>query len=111
MTAPMGCLHRDQVQTFFKQAPKKAKRGWRRRRGAVPVEVRNAVFSRAGGWCEAAVKGVCQGRAVHPHHVLRRSQGGLDVPANLLAVCFACHRHIHDNPAWSLARGFLRSAS
>ena len=46
----------------------------------------------------------------HPHHILRRSQGGDDSDDNLLAVCKACHRWIHDrtNAAVALARGYIR---
>jgi hypothetical protein len=26
-----------------------------------------------------------------------------------MAVCFWCHRKIHDNPAWARARGYILS--
>lgn len=58
-------------------------------------------------WCEAAVADVCQGRAVHRHHVLRRSAGGSDDKTNTLDACAACHSWIHAHPADSYERGFL----
>lgn len=40
---------------------------------------------------------------LHVHHVVSRARApgwdGLHKPDNLRAVCFACHRAIHDDPA------------
>lgn len=60
--------------------------------------------------CEARVK--CQGaRTDHIHEPLTRARGGrTDDIENMLAVCWACHRWIHDNPREATERGFLRSA-
>lgn len=66
------------------------------------------VLDRAKHLCEAHVAGVCSRRAEHVHHVRLRSRGGSDDPSNLLALCHACHRFIHDNPAWATAQGFMR---
>lgn len=71
-------------------------------------KVREWVKDRANGLCEAQVSGVCEGRGVHAHHLLRRSQGGPDTPGNLLWVCAADHRWIHDHPTEAQARGLLR---
>lgn len=30
------------------------------------------------------------------HHLVRRSQGGDDVPDNIVPLCTMCHRQIHD---------------
>jgi len=30
------------------------------------------------------------------HHLVRRSQGGDDVPDNIVPLCGACHRKLHD---------------
>lgn len=68
----------------------------RRRRGTVQVS----------GWCAAALPG-CQGRAVHPHHRKRRSQGGDDSQRNVISVCASCHRWIHEHPAAAYSRGLL----
>jgi hypothetical protein len=59
-------------------------------------------------WCEARIEDVCDGRAVHRHHVLRRSQGGGDEAANTRDLCNGCHEHIHRNPTWSYETGWLR---
>jgi hypothetical protein len=50
----------------------------------------------------------CTGRAEHVHHLQARSQGGSDDPANLAAVCHACHGWIHAHPALSYRMGWLR---
>lgn len=47
------------------------------------------------------------GGALDPHHVIRRSQGGKDVPENLRSVHRRCHRYIHEHPAEAKERGFL----
>ena len=57
--------------------------------------------------CEAKIYPDCDGRAVHTHHRLLRSQGGSDDPENLLDVCAPCHQWIHDHPAEAYLRGLL----
>lgn len=57
--------------------------------------------------CVARIEGVCAGRADHRHHRRLRSQGGTDDGANLLAVCFSCHEHIHRHPWWARSWGLL----
>lgn len=44
-------------------------------------------------------------RAVHPHHRWLKSQGGLDVPSNIAALCAVCHREVHEHPAAALWDG------
>lgn len=84
---------------------KKARQGvqWRR--------VRRTVMIRSEGRCEARIPSVCTGTAEHVHHLRLQSQGGADEEANLLASCWACHAHIHANPAWSAEHGFIWRAS
>lgn len=73
--------------------------------------LRVALFDRCNGLCEARTR-KCTGRAEHWHHRLMRSQGGTDSLDNALAVCGACHNHIHENPTESYRRGWLiRSAA
>lgn len=72
---------------------------------------RREVESRANGWCEVRVDGVCEGRGCHAHHILLRSAGGADDPSNLAWTCAPCHGHIHDHPAWSYEHGWLRRRS
>ena len=49
---------------------------------------------------------VC-GMGEHVHHVKRRSQGGENVPGNLVLLCGIAHDHVHGNPAWSRSVGLL----
>lgn len=67
---------------------------------------------RANGLCEANTPACPPGRhrGAHAHHIILRSQGGSDDPSNLLFVCSAAHRWIHDHPAESYVRGWLRRA-
>lgn len=58
------------------------------------------------GPCDARIAGVCAGVAQHHHHRKLRRHGD-ERPVNLLAVCFACHEHIHRNPAWSKSWGLM----
>jgi 5-methylcytosine-specific restriction endonuclease McrA len=69
--------------------------------------VAQVVGERSGGRCEANTP-ACTGTGQHFHHVLRRSQGGKHSPANLLHLCVGCHGWVHDNPAESYERGWLK---
>ena len=70
-------------------------------------DAKQAVRERSGGQCEANTP-ACTGRAVHVHHVLPRSAGGKHSTANLLHCCQHCHQFIHDHPALSYERGWLK---
>ncbi len=70
----------------------------------IKLDVLQALWRRSQGRCEVRT---CHRSAEHPHHRLRRSQGGEDSLSNLLCVCAACHRHIHDNPAWAYDQGYM----
>lgn len=80
----------------------------RKNQRRIPVSVRVEVEERSCGVCEALIDGVCVGRVSHLHHIRRRSQGGEDVAANLLALCAFCHEHIHRHPGESYDHGWLR---
>lgn len=71
--------------------------------------IREAVFERDNHTCQAAhvVLSVRCSNGLHPHHLRRQSQGGPDTPENLLSVCPAHHRWIHDNPEDACSRGLL----
>lgn len=69
---------------------------------------RKRVLERSRGVCEARAAVHCWYGASTVHHVLRRSQGGANDDTLLLAVCNACHDHIHMHPAWSYRHGMLR---
>lgn len=70
-----------------------------------------AVRKRSGMQCEARIdEADCTGRYDHVHEKLPRSAvGSTTDPDNCLAVCFNCHRFIHENPEFSYSRGFLTS--
>ena len=58
---------------------------------------------RAGYRCE-----ICRIRPISQyHHRLRRSQGGKNNLANLLALCDKCHFIVHDRPEQSYELGWL----
>jgi 5-methylcytosine-specific restriction endonuclease McrA len=47
-------------------------------------------------WCRS-------GARLDPHHVIKRSQGGLSTPSNLTMLCRPCHDDTdrsHDNQHW-----------
>lgn len=79
----------------------------RRTRSPQLAKARLQVIARSGGRCEAAVPDVCQGWGTEAHHVLRRSQGGQDAPANLKWVCSRCHGWAHANVAEAVELGLL----
>ena len=87
--------------------PLSRRRALRRHHPVGPsVDVRRQVGERSNGWCEVQASG-CQGRAVHYHHKLRRSQGGQHTADNLINVCASCHDRIHQSPAWAQENGWL----
>jgi 5-methylcytosine-specific restriction endonuclease McrA len=89
-------------RTFPKPEPRKKAQRSSEYRDELEA-MRPLVTSRAHGICE-----VCSFRQSDQiHHKLRRSQGGTNHLANLVAVCSDCHSHIHDNPAWSYQNGWL----
>ena len=70
----------------------------------IPVHVRNQVLAAwfsTCAWCQQP------GGALDLHHVIRRSQGGKDTPANLRPLHRLCHERVHASPAESKAAGFL----
>ncbi len=62
--------------------------------------VKDYVLLRAEGFCESCQKPAPFKRKdgsayLEPHHTTRVSDGGLDHPRYVAAICPACHRHIH----------------
>lgn len=45
--------------------------------------------------------------AMHVHHRLLRSRGGTNDPANLIALCDACHRWAHAKVALATEHGYI----
>jgi len=63
---------------------------------------------------ERAWLGLCERCGLVPpaeaHHRWLKSQGGLDVPSNLAALCRACHDWCHARPAAAEAAGWIVQA-
>lgn len=72
--------------------------------------VRDLVIERSHGLCEGDTPGCQNGphRGEHLHHVILRSHGGPDEAWNLLHLCAAAHRWVHDHPAESYELGLMR---
>ena len=80
--------------------------------GLVPADVRDLVIERDGSCCR-----VCGRYVEHPalHHIVFKSQGGLDVPSNLITIGWLpghdCHLPIaHGRNARSWREIFLAIA-
>ena len=63
---------------------------------AVLIEIRER--ARCGEYyrCEECGRGVTEVEALSPHHILHRSQGGLDTAENLQMICNICHLRKHN---------------
>jgi hypothetical protein len=61
-------------------------------------------FLREHLWCEV---GDCKRSSTQVHHKRGRVGQRLNDFENVLAVCFFCHRSIHDNPKWAKMMGYL----
>lgn len=73
-------------------------------------KTRALVRARSGGVCEAAIVGVCMGRAGQMHHRKLRRHGD-HRPVNALHVCQSCHDYIHLHPKWARTLGLLLRSS
>lgn len=63
-------------------------------------QVKDYVLLRAQGKCESCLQPAAFQRKdgapyLEPHHTTRVSDGGLDHPGHVAAICPTCHRHIH----------------
>lgn len=71
--------------------------------------LRALVFERSGGYCEFCCRSLSDSWALH--HRQLKSQGGKDVPENLVAVHHECHNlgtnSIHLNPKMAKERGYI----
>lgn len=77
----------------------------KRREIAARAKLRPQVIDRAGGLCE--IDG-CSNLGTDMHEILTRARGGSATdPVNILLVCRACHRWIHEHPAEALRLGYL----
>ena len=52
----------------------------------IPEATRLKIWERCGGRCE-----YCGKKAIDPHHIIYRSQGGSNEEKNLIALCRLCH--------------------
>lgn len=87
--------------TAFPKAPK-------RTRSRIAYDrVRRDVAARNSERCEVGSPD-CDIRGTECHHIIMRSQGGRDEIGNCLWTCAPCHRYVHEHPAESYERGWLR---
>jgi hypothetical protein len=68
--------------------------GGMRNRSTIPPGVRLGVLARDGWRCRAP--GCGRTRFLEVHHVVPRSRGGGNDPGNLVTLCSACHRLLHE---------------
>jgi HNH endonuclease len=78
--SPGECLHR--IAAHFVETWKPAL--------AEKSTVQKKVLERDGGFCRVPA---CSRAAAHVHHIVYRSAGGSDDPANLVSLCAAHHLH------------------
>ncbi|MGD9548135.1 MAG: HNH endonuclease [Candidatus Krumholzibacteriia bacterium] len=65
-----------------------------RNTATIPPRVRRRVLARDGHRCQGSA---CMNtRFLEVHHVLPRARGGTNRPDNLITLCSACHRHVHE---------------
>ncbi|MGD9545959.1 MAG: HNH endonuclease [Candidatus Krumholzibacteriia bacterium] len=60
----------------------------------IPPRVRRRVLARDGHRCQGP--GCTNTRFLEVHHVQPRARGGTNRPDNLITLCSACHRHVHE---------------
>ncbi|MGD9546854.1 MAG: HNH endonuclease [Candidatus Krumholzibacteriia bacterium] len=65
-----------------------------RNNATIAPSVRRRVLARDGHRCQGP--GCRNTRFLEVHHVLPRARGGTNRPDNLITLCGACHRHVHE---------------
>jgi 5-methylcytosine-specific restriction endonuclease McrA len=65
-----------------------------RNRATIPPSVRREVLARDGHRCRTA--GCGSAHFLDVHHIVPREHGGTNDPENLITLCAACHRMIHE---------------
>lgn len=74
-------------------------------------ELEPELYDRSKGWCEVAMPGICEGRAINTHHRLPLGQGGEESLDNYLHLCGSgttgCHGWIEHHRAMSYSQGWL----
>jgi 5-methylcytosine-specific restriction endonuclease McrA len=53
--------------------------------------LRKVVYERDGYTCQRCDKQSRSGQGISPHHIIPRSENGLDHPDNLITLCNGCH--------------------
>ncbi|MDR0884645.1 MAG: HNH endonuclease [Oscillospiraceae bacterium] len=62
----------------------------------ISTSVRKQVYKRDNKTCV-----LCQhDEVIHLHHIVKRSQGGLSIPKNLVCLCPTCHKIVHGTYEW-----------
>jgi 5-methylcytosine-specific restriction protein A len=77
--------------------------------------VKDYVLSRAGGTCESCCRPApfttkAGSPYLEPHHINRLSDGGLDHPKYIGAICPTCHKEIHYGSAGDAKNSLLRKS-
>lgn len=65
-----------------------------RNKSTIPPKIRRAVFARDRHRCQRP--GCTRTRFLEVHHIIPRSRGGANVIENLITLCGACHRLVHE---------------
>lgn len=70
-------------------------------------KLRWEVLTRDQFTCYRCDKCSQKGRGLTPHHIIPRSQGGLDDPDNLITLCDPCHNYIELEKIYNLEQIYL----
>ena len=76
----------------------------KRNRSTIPPSVRRAVLTRDQHRCRTP--GCRNAHFLEIHHIAARQEDGTNDPRNLVTLCAACHRRLHER----MGRGMLREA-
>ncbi len=66
-------------------------------KATIPPSIRRKVLARDGHRC--AMPGCSHTRFLEVHHRRPRTEGGTNKPENLITLCSACHRLVHEKPS------------
>lgn len=106
-------LRRRSLIVPWAQKPKPVIAGRKGVASDIDPALRELVYRRAGGRCEACGDPLVKGQGVrgwHAHHRKLKSRGGQDSASNLAALCSYCHRRMHGHSHFATEHGFIVSA-
>ena len=91
---PMGEMELTKTEVEAAREDAQIHKSGERNKSTIPPRIRREVLARDRHGCRR--KGCNHTRFLEIHHIIPRSKGGANDPENLLTICTACHKLLHE---------------